>query len=153
MTRALEVESHDTATADTRPARTDESELDRIFSFRELARLDEATPAAVALADRAAVAGSFSGTKELCDALHSALRSVMPAQRAGSSSERELLEHGGLQGFVGWECVWATPYPCLRGTTQARRPSNFRALRAAVWADASCARLASRSRRARRGPP
>ena len=42
MTRALEVESHDTATADTRPARTDESELDRIFSFRELARLDEA---------------------------------------------------------------------------------------------------------------
>jgi Domain of unknown function (DUF5130) len=42
MTRALEVESHDTATADTRPTRTDESELDRIFSFRELARLDEA---------------------------------------------------------------------------------------------------------------
>jgi hypothetical protein len=42
MTRALEVESHHTATVDTRPARTDESELDRIFSFRELARLDEA---------------------------------------------------------------------------------------------------------------
>jgi Domain of unknown function (DUF5130) len=42
MTRALEVESHDTATAGTRPARTEESELDRIFSFRELARLDEA---------------------------------------------------------------------------------------------------------------
>ena len=42
MTRALEVESHDTATTDTRPARTDESALDSIFSFRELARLDEA---------------------------------------------------------------------------------------------------------------
>ena len=42
MTRALEVESHDTATEATGPARTDSSELDRIFSFRELARLDEA---------------------------------------------------------------------------------------------------------------
>jgi hypothetical protein len=43
MTRALEVQSHDTATRDTAPARTDEgSELDQIFSFQELARLDEA---------------------------------------------------------------------------------------------------------------
>ena len=41
MTRALEVESHDTATTETRPARTDEAH-DTIFSFRELARLDEA---------------------------------------------------------------------------------------------------------------
>jgi hypothetical protein len=41
MTRALEVESHDTATADTAPARTEEA-LDRIFTYRELARLDEA---------------------------------------------------------------------------------------------------------------
>jgi uncharacterized membrane protein YgcG len=45
MTRALETESHDTATADTAPARTDEAEgsaLDEIFTFHELARLDEA---------------------------------------------------------------------------------------------------------------
>src|SRR3954466_4774920 len=42
MTGALEVESHDTATAETRPARTETAALDRIFSFRELARLDEA---------------------------------------------------------------------------------------------------------------
>jgi hypothetical protein len=43
MTRALEVESHGTATRDTAPARTEEGgELDRIFSFQELARLDEA---------------------------------------------------------------------------------------------------------------
>jgi len=43
MTRALEVESHDTATEDTAAARTDEaSGLDSIFSFQELARLDEA---------------------------------------------------------------------------------------------------------------
>ena len=42
MTRALEVESHDTATAQPAPARTDEGPLDAIFSFRELARLDEA---------------------------------------------------------------------------------------------------------------
>ena len=45
MTRALETESHDTATAHTAPARTDESErsaLDEIFTFQELARLDEA---------------------------------------------------------------------------------------------------------------
>jgi uncharacterized membrane protein YgcG len=43
MTRALEAESHDTATADTAAARTDEgSRLDSIFSFHELARLDEA---------------------------------------------------------------------------------------------------------------
>ena len=43
MTRALEAESHDTATRDTAPSRTDEgSPLDQIFSFQELARLDEA---------------------------------------------------------------------------------------------------------------
>ena len=41
MTRALEVESHDTATSSTMASRTDEP-LDQIFSFRELARLDEA---------------------------------------------------------------------------------------------------------------
>jgi hypothetical protein len=41
MTRALEVESHDTATSSTAPARTDEG-IDSIFSFHELARLDEA---------------------------------------------------------------------------------------------------------------
>lgn len=41
MTSALEVESHDTATNATAPARTDEG-IDKIFSFRELARLDEA---------------------------------------------------------------------------------------------------------------
>jgi hypothetical protein len=43
MTRALEAESHDTATRETAPSRTDEgSSLDSIFSFQELARLDEA---------------------------------------------------------------------------------------------------------------
>src|SRR3954466_10760209 len=42
MTGALEVESHDTATAETRPARTETAALDRTFPFRELARLDEA---------------------------------------------------------------------------------------------------------------
>jgi hypothetical protein len=45
MTRALEAESHDTATRHTAPARTDESENgppDQIFSWQELARLDEA---------------------------------------------------------------------------------------------------------------
>ena len=42
MTRALEVESHDTATAHTAPARTDEIAGEQIFSFQELARLDEA---------------------------------------------------------------------------------------------------------------
>jgi hypothetical protein len=43
MTRALEVESHDTATDHTAPSRTDEdSSLDRIFTWQELARLDEA---------------------------------------------------------------------------------------------------------------
>jgi hypothetical protein len=41
MTRALEVESHDTATDSTMAARTDEG-IDQIFSFRELARIDEA---------------------------------------------------------------------------------------------------------------
>ena len=43
MTRALEATSHDTATTETAPARTDEAEqLDQIFTFQELARLDEA---------------------------------------------------------------------------------------------------------------
>ena len=43
MTRALEAESHDTATDQTAPSRTDEaSSLDRIFTWQELARLDEA---------------------------------------------------------------------------------------------------------------
>jgi hypothetical protein len=42
MTSALEVESHDTATEATGPSRTESTELDRIFSWRELARLDEA---------------------------------------------------------------------------------------------------------------
>jgi hypothetical protein len=45
MTRALETESHDTATTETAPARSDEAErsaLDEIFTFQELARLDEA---------------------------------------------------------------------------------------------------------------
>ena len=41
MTSALEVESHDTATNSTAPARTDDGS-DQIFSFRELARVDEA---------------------------------------------------------------------------------------------------------------
>jgi hypothetical protein len=42
MTRALEVESHDTATTQTAPSRTDENPGEAIFSFQELARLDEA---------------------------------------------------------------------------------------------------------------
>ena len=44
MTRALETTSHDTATSQTGPARTDEGggALDRVFSYRDLARLDEA---------------------------------------------------------------------------------------------------------------
>ncbi|NEK87219.1 DUF5130 family protein [Blastococcus saxobsidens] len=42
MTRPLEVDSHDTATNQTAAARTDEGRLDEVFSFRELARLDEA---------------------------------------------------------------------------------------------------------------
>ena len=42
MTRALEVDSHDTATDQTASARTDEGPSDEIFSLRELARLDEA---------------------------------------------------------------------------------------------------------------
>ena len=44
MTRALETTSHDTATSETGPARTDEGNgaLDRVFSYRDLARLDEA---------------------------------------------------------------------------------------------------------------
>jgi hypothetical protein len=42
MTRALEVESHHTATEGTAAARTETGDLDRIFSYRELARLDEA---------------------------------------------------------------------------------------------------------------
>jgi hypothetical protein len=45
MTRALEAESHDTATTDTAPSRADVGEgapLDTIFSFQELARIDEA---------------------------------------------------------------------------------------------------------------
>ncbi len=41
MTRALEVESHDTATTETAPTRTDEGH-DQIFTYQELARLDEA---------------------------------------------------------------------------------------------------------------
>jgi hypothetical protein len=41
MTRALEVESHDTATAHTAASRTEE-EHDHLFSYHELARLDEA---------------------------------------------------------------------------------------------------------------
>ena len=44
MTRALEAESHDTATNQTAPARTDSDEggSDQIYTFQELARLDEA---------------------------------------------------------------------------------------------------------------
>jgi hypothetical protein len=42
MTRALEVESHDTATSQTGPARTDEPTGEELFTFQELARLDEA---------------------------------------------------------------------------------------------------------------
>ncbi len=41
MTRALEVDSHDTATTQTGPTRHDEGH-DDVFSYRELARLDEA---------------------------------------------------------------------------------------------------------------
>jgi hypothetical protein len=43
MTHALETQSHDTATVATAPTRTEEEERhDRIFSWHELARLDEA---------------------------------------------------------------------------------------------------------------
>jgi hypothetical protein len=41
MTRALEAESHDTATHQTVPARTDEGG-EQLFSYQELGRLDEA---------------------------------------------------------------------------------------------------------------
>lgn len=42
MTHALQTESHHTATEVTAPARTEEPRHDRIFSWHELARLDEA---------------------------------------------------------------------------------------------------------------
>src|SRR3954469_22086694 len=44
MTRALETTSHHTGTEATAPSRTDEDldRPDRVFSYRELARLDEA---------------------------------------------------------------------------------------------------------------
>lgn len=42
MTSALETQSHDTATEHTAPARTDEGGHDHLFSYAELARLDEA---------------------------------------------------------------------------------------------------------------
>jgi hypothetical protein len=42
MTRALEADSHDTATTDTAPTIQEEGRLDTIFSWQELARLDEA---------------------------------------------------------------------------------------------------------------
>ena len=42
MTGALEVESHHTATEATPAMRTESTELDRIFSWRDLGRLDEA---------------------------------------------------------------------------------------------------------------
>ena len=42
MTRALDVESHDTATEVTAPSRTEEPPIDEVFSFKELARIDEA---------------------------------------------------------------------------------------------------------------
>ena len=44
MTSSLEVRSHDTATEATAPARTDEQydQPDKVFSYRELLRIDEA---------------------------------------------------------------------------------------------------------------
>jgi hypothetical protein len=42
MTSALETQSHDTATAHTVAARTDEGDGDQLFGYQELARLDEA---------------------------------------------------------------------------------------------------------------
>src|SRR4051794_4292039 len=42
MPRAWEAQPHDPAPGPPGPARTDSSQLDRIFSYRELARLDEA---------------------------------------------------------------------------------------------------------------
>jgi hypothetical protein len=42
MTSALEVESHHTGTSDTASARTDENPGHALFSYQELARLDEA---------------------------------------------------------------------------------------------------------------
>ena len=42
MTRVLQTESHHTATEATAPARLEEEQHDRIFSWQELARLDEA---------------------------------------------------------------------------------------------------------------
>ena len=41
MTRVLDADAHDTGTVDTAPNRADEA-YDTIFSYRELARLDEA---------------------------------------------------------------------------------------------------------------
>jgi hypothetical protein len=42
MTRVLQTESHHTATEGTAPTRLEEDRHDRIFSWHELARLDEA---------------------------------------------------------------------------------------------------------------
>jgi Domain of unknown function (DUF5130) len=42
MTRVLQAESHDTATTETGPTAHEESRLDEIFTWQQLARLDEA---------------------------------------------------------------------------------------------------------------
>lgn len=64
-----------------------------------LDRLPGAPPAAFAVADRTAVNGSFSGGEDLCGALRTALRPVLPAQR--TVSERVALRnpYKGLRAF------------------------------------------------------
>ncbi|MGY1814889.1 DUF5130 family protein [Blastococcus sp. SYSU D00820] len=42
MTRVLQAEPHDTATSETAPTRHEEGRPDAIFTYQELARLDEA---------------------------------------------------------------------------------------------------------------
>lgn len=149
MTSALEVESHDTATHATAPARTDEA-TDEIFSFRELARLDEALTMSsreTGLRFTLYVGDLGSPTRARAEELHAysggntaeaVLIAVSPGQRVveivtGSAAARRLPDRACAlsvlsmtTAFAGGDLVGGIVNGLRQMSDQAGRPSALR---------------------------
>ena len=149
MTRALEVESHDTATSQTGAARTDEA-IDKVFSFRELARLDEALTLSskeTGLRFTLYVGELSSPTRSRAEELHAysggntteaVLIAVSPGQRVvevvtGSAAARRLPDRACAlavlsmtTAFAGGDLVGGIVNGLRQLADQAGRPSTPR---------------------------
>lgn len=149
MTRALELESHDTATSETAAARTEEGS-EQIFTFRELARLDEALTMSsreTGLRFTLYVGDLGTSTRARAEELHAysgghptegVLIAVSPGQRVvevvtGSAAARRLPDRACAlavlsmtTAFAGGDLVGGIVNGLRQLSDQAGRPSALR---------------------------